>query len=96
MGIVVSKKKPSSPPLVPGSLHNVRRSTAHRLGVDQMFNFKTGYAHPSNTYLAKQTGIAANKVQDTLTAMDRGGAIARVVIERPGEQDGELSSQPRP
>lgn len=37
-----------------------------------------GYANASNSYIADLTGIAANKVSDTLAVLDQGGAICRV------------------
>ncbi len=48
--------------------------------LDSLFNARTGYAHPSNTYLANETGIAVNKVQEALAELEAGGAIVRVVM----------------
>lgn len=39
-----------------------------------------GYAYASDPYLAKETGIAVNKVQDTLRDLHLGGAIIRVHV----------------
>ena len=47
--------------------------------LDGLFNVKTGYAHPSNTWLSKVTGISINKVQQALAELEDGGAIVRVV-----------------
>lgn len=43
-----------------------------------LFHADRGYAHASDPFLAKETGIALNKLQAALTALDRGGAIVRV------------------
>jgi hypothetical protein len=44
-----------------------------------LFNVRTGFAHPSNPYLARETGLLVNKVQDGLMTLEKGGAIVRVV-----------------
>jgi hypothetical protein len=54
--------------------------------LDALFNAKTGYAHPGNTYLARATGIAVNKVQEALAALEEGGAIVRRVTVQRGSQ----------
>ena len=52
--------------------------------LDNLFNPKTGYAHPSNKYLAIETGIAENKVRAALGILEAGGAITRRTIIRNG------------
>lgn len=47
--------------------------------LDGLFNARTGYAHPSNPYLAGETGIAINKVRAALAELEAGGAIVRTV-----------------
>jgi hypothetical protein len=49
-----------------------------------LFNDKTGYAFPSNATLATETGIAENKVQAALLALEQGGAIIRRMIVHNG------------
>jgi hypothetical protein len=43
-----------------------------------LFNVKSGYAFPSDRHLAEETGLRLNKLQETLTALERDGAILRV------------------
>jgi len=45
--------------------------------LESLFNAETGYAYPSNAYLAIETGIASNKVQQALGELEQGGAIVR-------------------
>jgi hypothetical protein len=54
--------------------------------LEQLFNTRTGYAYPSNTYLARETGIAVNRVQEALAVLEAGGAILRAVTVQPGRQ----------
>jgi hypothetical protein len=42
------------------------------------FDVKRGYAFGSDAALAQETGVPLNKLQETLTALDNGGAILRV------------------
>jgi hypothetical protein len=49
----------------------------------ELFNVKSGYAFPSNPYLAEQTHIAVNKLRETLLILENGGAIIRVATGRP-------------
>jgi hypothetical protein len=42
-----------------------------------LFHGDRGYAHASDPYLGTSTCLPLNKVQATLTALDRGGAIVR-------------------
>ena len=55
--------------------------------LDGLFNVQTGYAHPSNAWLSKATGITINKVQQALAELEDGGAIVRRVLPaQPGRQ----------
>lgn len=45
----------------------------------ELFHAK-GYAFASDPYLARETGIAVNKVQDTLHTLHKGGAVVRVHV----------------
>lgn len=63
-----------------GCLRELGRS-AHQLRVawalEQLFAVKEGFAFPSNSHLAKATGLAENHVEAAITALDRAGAIIR-------------------
>jgi hypothetical protein len=48
-----------------------------------LFNAKLGYAFPTDSHLSKLTGLALDKLQSTLTILDRGGAIIRCHVEMP-------------
>jgi hypothetical protein len=54
--------------------------------LEGLFNVKTGYAHPSNTYLANETGVRVNKVQEALATLEKGGAIVRRMTVQRGSQ----------
>jgi hypothetical protein len=54
--------------------------------LDHLFNAKTGYAYPSNNYLADETGIAQNKVREALGLLENGGAIIRANFNHNGRQ----------
>lgn len=43
-----------------------------------LFHYARGFAYPSDPFLVKQTGLPLNKLQATLTTLDRGGGIVRV------------------
>jgi hypothetical protein len=45
--------------------------------LSDLFHTKKGFAFASDPYLAKQTGLPVNKVQESLTKLDRGGGIIR-------------------
>jgi hypothetical protein len=48
-----------------------------------LFHTDKGYAYPSDSYLATATGLPVNKLQATLTALDRGGGIVRSHVFQP-------------
>jgi hypothetical protein len=48
-----------------------------------LFNTKSGYAFPTNEYLAEETNIAVNKVRETLGILESGGAIMRANVTNP-------------
>jgi hypothetical protein len=54
--------------------------------LDSLFNTKVGYAHPSNAYIANETGLATNKVQEALATLEKGGAVVRGTMIRPSGQ----------
>lgn len=47
--------------------------------LDELFHAK-GYAFASDGHLARETGMAVNKVQDALLSLHKGGAIVRVHV----------------
>jgi hypothetical protein len=51
-----------------------------------LFNAKTGYAFPTNGWLASESCMAENKVQGALLALEQGGAIVRAAVIRAGGQ----------
>jgi hypothetical protein len=48
-----------------------------------LFNVKTGYAFPSNPYLAQETNMAVNKLRETLLILEDHGAIIRADVINP-------------
>jgi hypothetical protein len=54
--------------------------------LDALFNVKTGYAHPSNEYLAAETNLAENKARGTLSILEAGGAIIRAWVVHEGRK----------
>jgi hypothetical protein len=48
-----------------------------------LFNTKSGYAFPTNEYLAEETSIAVNKVREALLILESGGAILRADVTNP-------------
>src|SRR5262249_34146503 len=46
--------------------------------LQQLFHSTRGSAFASDRYLAQQTKLPVNKLQEVLTALERGGAILRV------------------
>ena len=52
-----------------------------------LFSLKTGYAFPSNSFLAEQTSIALNKVTTTLSILESGRAIIRRNVTTATGQD---------
>jgi hypothetical protein len=50
-----------------------------------LFNAKTGYAYPSNPYLAEETRMAQNKVQAALRELELGRAITRGWVTHNGQ-----------
>jgi hypothetical protein len=54
--------------------------------LEGLFNVKTGYAYPSNSWLAKETGVQENHVQAALLTMEQAGAIIRRTILHNGRQ----------
>ena len=50
------------------------------------FNTKLGYAFPTNSWLARETLIAENKVKATLSVLEQGGAIVRAWVVRSNGQ----------
>ena len=54
--------------------------------LDGLFNLKTGYAHPSNTWLSRKTGTTMRNVPKALAELEDGGAIVRVVKRSGGTE----------
>ena len=48
--------------------------------LEGLFNVKTGYAYPSNSWLANETGVQENHVRAALLTMEQAGAITRHTI----------------
>jgi hypothetical protein len=48
-----------------------------------LFNTKSGYAFPTNEYLAEETCIAVNKIREALGILESGGAIMRANVTNP-------------
>src|SRR5690348_6613835 len=48
--------------------------------LSELFNTKLVYANPSDLHLARETGLALNKLEETLTLLDRAKAIIRVHV----------------
>jgi hypothetical protein len=48
-----------------------------------LFHAEKGYAFASDPYLATATGLPVNKLQATLTGLDRGGGIVRTHVFQP-------------
>jgi len=46
--------------------------------LSELFKSAKGYAYPPDFYLARETGLPTNKLQDALTRLERGGSIIRV------------------
>jgi hypothetical protein len=46
--------------------------------LSDLFNASKGYAFATDAHLAQETGLPLNKVQEALTALERGGAIIRM------------------
>jgi hypothetical protein len=51
-----------------------------------LFNIKTGYAYPSNSWLANQTGMAENKLRATLLVLEEAHAIIRSYVVHNGRK----------
>jgi hypothetical protein len=45
-----------------------------------LFNAERGFAHASDQYLATEAAVALNKLETSLTLLERGGAIIRVHV----------------
>lgn len=52
----------------------------------ELFNAKYGYAYPSNTVLASETGLAENHLRATLLVLEQGGAIVRGYVFHNGQK----------
>jgi len=48
-----------------------------------LFNVKSGYAFPTNSYLAEQTNMAVNKVRETLGILESNDGIMRADVTNP-------------
>jgi len=48
--------------------------------LDNLFKIEAGYAHAPNDYLASESGMRANKVQEVLAILENGGAIIRTYV----------------
>jgi hypothetical protein len=49
--------------------------------LEWLFNADKGFAFPKNIFLARETGLAVNKIQEALAALEAAGGIIRVYVQ---------------
>jgi hypothetical protein len=54
--------------------------------LEHLFHGKTGYAYASNSWLAKKTVLAENKLRDALATLEKAGAIVRGYVPHNGQK----------
>jgi hypothetical protein len=54
--------------------------------LSDLFNARTGFAHPSNEYIARESGLTLRNVQKALADLEANGTIVRITMVRPNGQ----------